>query len=101
MNLTPDGFLENFDSWDEQIASELASLEKIKLDNLTLSVIYSLREYYSIHQKMPRLREFISLLRTKPGLEDINSAILHQWFPISVTLQTARLAGLPKPKRCM
>jgi tRNA 2-thiouridine synthesizing protein E len=96
-----DGFLKDISLWNEQIAHEVAQLERVKLDTSKLLVILTLRDYYLSNQKMPRLREFISLLRTKPGMAEINSALLHQWFPISFTLQTARIAGLPKPKRCM
>ncbi len=96
-----DGFLKDISLWNETMAHQIANLENIKLDNLKSCVIQTLRNYYLIHQKMPRMRELISLLRTKPGMEILNSALLHQWFPGSVTLQTARIAGLPKPKRCM
>ena len=96
-----DGYLTDTATWDETIARQLATQESVELNNSTLCVIQTLRDYYLSHQQMPRFRELITLLRVKPGMEGVNSALLHQWFPLNVTLQMARIAGLPKPKRCM
>lgn len=99
--LDADGYLTDPSFWTNEIAETLAHAEKINLEPAQWLVILSLREYYLTHQKMPRMREFITLLRTHPGMEKVNSASLHQWFPLSFTLQAAKLAGLPKPKRCL
>jgi len=101
ITLDVDGFLIDPNDWNESVAQLLSVKENIELHDFHLVVIHTLREYYLTYQKMPRMRELMELLRTKPGMKTVNSALLHQWFPLSVTLQTARLAGLPKPKRCM
>lgn len=101
LTLDADGFLSDSSLWNKEIAQALAVDEKINLEPAHWLVILSLREYYLTHQKMPRMREFIALLREHPGMEKVNSALLHQLFPLSFTLQAAKLAGLPKPKRCL
>lgn len=101
MNVDTDGFLKDIHSWNEAVALHLASQENITLDNAKWAAIHTLRNYYLSHQAMPRMREFMTLLRAQEGLEDLSSGQLHLWFPVSLTLQLARIAGLPKPKRCM
>ncbi|WP_119342639.1 TusE/DsrC/DsvC family sulfur relay protein [Facilibium subflavum] len=96
-----DGFLKDFNNWSETIATQLAQDENITLSQDHWRIILFLRDYYQIHQSAPAIRLLVKSLKEKYGDKVGNSLYLQTLFPVSPAVQAARIAGLPKPKRCI
>ena len=100
-NIDNEGFLLDFDSWDMDFCNLSAKGEDIELSDDHLSVIIFLRGFYKTNQKSPAIRELVSSLKKSHGEKIGNSLYLQILFPVSPAVQAAKLAGLPKPKRCI
>ena len=100
-NIDNEGFLLDFDSWDTNFCDLSAKNEDIELSVDHLLVISFLRDFYKINQKSPAIRKLVSSLKKTHGEKIGNSLYLQILFPISPAVQAAKLAGLPKPKRCI
>ncbi len=101
MLLDDNGFLKNYTQWSIELAEYFAKQEDILLTPSHWKVIYFLRDYYQCHQNSPAIRLLVKSLKEKHGSEIGNSLYLQSLFPISPAVQSARIAGLPKPKRCI
>ena len=100
-NIDKDGFLLDFDSWDTNFCKISAENEEIQLSNDHMLVIKFLRKFYKKNNKSPAIRELVKSLKKEHGEKIGNSLYLQSLFPISPAVQAAKLAGLPKPKRCI
>ncbi len=97
--INDDGYLLNPSDWTDELAQQLAANEQIELSSLHWQIIRFAREYYLSHHDIPKMRTIITHLRLK--YPDMNSAAVHRLFPLSPALQIAKIAGLPKPKKCL
>ncbi len=95
------GFLKDHTHWSADIAYAFAKEENIILTEAHWQVINFLREYYEIHTTAPAIRLLVKSLKEKYGHEIGNSLYLQTLFPVSPARQAAKIAGLPKPKRCI
>lgn len=96
------GYLKNFTDWNETIAKQLAALEGIELESIHWAVIRFVRMFYKEYQMLPKTRTIINMISLKYGEEKGNSRYLIKLFPKkSVIQQIAKIAGLPKPNRCI
>ncbi|MCF6765518.1 TusE/DsrC/DsvC family sulfur relay protein [Thiotrichales bacterium 19S3-7] len=96
-----DGFLLDLSCWDEKFAQITAENENIQLSQAHWEVIYFLRSFYQKHQTSPAIRALIKALKLKFGDQKGNSLYLQSLFPESPALQAAKIAGLPKPAKCI
>ncbi len=90
-----DGFLENPEIWNEDVAKDFASTEAV--DNLTedhWKVINYLRNYYLQFGIAPMIRK----LCKETGFK-LN--VIYQMFPSGPAKGACKLAGLPKPTGCV
>lgn len=96
-----DGYLTNINDWDETVAQKIAEDEKLNLSNDHWLAIRFLRHFYLTYETMPTVRllvkELSKILPEKKG----NSIYLNQLFPQGLIKQSSKVAGLPKPKRCI
>ncbi len=100
-NIDSEGFLLDFDSWDTNFCNLTAKNEDIELSEEHLLVVDFLRNFYKENEKSPAIRELVSSLKKSQGEKIGNSLYLQMLFPVSPAVQAAKLAGLPKPKRCI
>ncbi len=100
-NIDSEGFLLDFNSWDINFCKQIADQEGIQLSDKHFIIINFLREYYKKNHKSPAVRELVKSLKDKYGNEIGNSLFLQILFPVSPAVQAAKLAGLPKPKKCI
>ncbi len=100
-NTDNEGFLLDFDTWDNNFRDITAKDEKIDLSVEHLFVIDFLRDFYNEKHKSPAIRQLVSSLKEKYGPDIGNSLHLQMLFPSSPAVQSAKIAGLPKPKRCI
>jgi len=95
------GHLESSHEWNETLAQWFAEQEHIQLTAAHWEVIYFFRQFYAEHHAIPATRLLVQAIAKVLGKEKGNSIYLQQLFPVSLPRQASRIAGLPKPARCM
>ena len=99
MKFTEYGYLRDYQDWDEALAMQLAADDQLELGPLHWMVLDILRTSYIEHGITPPVRLIIKKLRqVEPNMD---SCWLQQLFPKGVLKQGSKLAGLPKPARCL
>jgi len=93
--------LEDSQDWNEDVACWLAEQEHIVLSKAHWEVIYFFRNFYAKHHAIPATRLLVKAIAEQLGVEKGNSIYLQQLFPTSLPRQACKIAGLPKPARCM
>jgi len=95
------GYLENYQDWSEDIAVALANKENIDLTDAHWEVIHYVRNFYIQFHKSPAIRPLVNYLKKELGAEKGNSIYLATLFPGGAAKQSTKLAGLPRPARCI
>ncbi len=96
IQLNEEGFMQNPDEWNEDIAVALAKSEE-GLDSLTdehWSAIRYIREYYEEKKMAPMVRKVCK----NSGL---SLTRIFELFPSGPAKGACKLAGLPKPDGCV
>jgi tRNA 2-thiouridine synthesizing protein E len=94
VHVDAEGFLTEYDEWDESLARELAAAIGIELTDAHWTAIRFLREDY------PRQGETATLRRVST-LAGIPVKELFTLFPGKPAKKMAYVAGLPKPHGCV
>lgn len=95
------GYLLNVQDWQESMIPLLAEQEEISLTEQHLEVIRFVREFYLEFNTSPAIRMLVKAITQKYGEERGNSRYLYRLFPKGPAKQATKLAGLPKPVRCI
>jgi tRNA 2-thiouridine synthesizing protein E len=95
------GFLANFDAWNESIATAFALDEKIELSAAHWEILHLLRAFYRQYDQSPAMRPLVKYVGQQLGKEKGNSIYLLQLFPGSPAKLASKLAGLPRPENCL
>lgn len=95
------GYLLNANEWNEDIAKALAQQEGIELTDAHWEVIYFVREFYQEYNTSPAIRMLVKAMAQKLGEDKGNSRYLQRLFPDGPAKQATKLAGLPKPAKCL
>jgi len=95
------GYLKNSADWDEAMAPLLAEQEAIVLSDAHWEVIRFVREFYLEFNTSPAIRMLVKAMGQKYGEEKGNSRYLFRLFPEGPAKQATKIAGLPKPVKCM
>jgi len=95
------GYLEDSNDWTQAIANSFADQEGITLTEDHWAVITTLRTFYLQHGLLPSMRVLIRLLDGKISTEKNTSLYLQSLFPGGLMRQGSKIAGLPKPVRCI
>lgn len=96
-----EGFLLNLTDWQPNIAEAIALEDGIQLTNEHWEIINTLRAFYAEYNTSPPIRALLNILATKIDKEKVNSIYLHKLFPEGPAKQANKIAGLPKPVRCI
>jgi tRNA 2-thiouridine synthesizing protein E len=94
------GYLRDQNDWSEELATEIAKQEQIELNDDHWQVIHFVRDYYQHYKSSPAIRPLVKFLAEKWGPEKGNSLYLHKLFK-EPAKQASKIAGLPKPARCI
>ncbi len=95
------GYLKNSADWDEAMAPLLAEQEAIVLSDAHWEVIRFVREFYLEFNTSPAIRMLVKAMGQKYGEEKGNSRYLFRLFPEGPAKQATKIAGLPKPVKCL
>jgi len=101
LRLDADGYLEDLGDWNEAAAVEIAALESLDLGPGHWELIDLVRRYHREFDHAPAMRPLVKWIKLEAGPEKGNSIYLHKLFPVSPAKQLARVAGLPKPTKCL
>ncbi len=95
------GYLKSTTDWSEALAPLLAAEEAIELSDAHWEVVLIVREFYLEFNTSPAVRMLVKAMAQKYGEEKGNSRYLFRLFPKGPAKQATKIAGLPKPAKCL
>lgn len=95
------GYLADLNSWQPSVAEAFAELENISLTIAHWEVINFVRQFYQEFNTSPAIRVLVKAMAQQLGPDKGNSKYLFMLFPQGPAKQATRLAGLPKPAKCL
>ncbi|WP_264289361.1 sulfurtransferase TusE [Duffyella gerundensis] len=99
--LDAQGYLKNVDEWNEELAEHIASEEGLELTEAHWEVIRFVRNFYLEFNTSPAIRMLVKAMGQQFGEEKGNSRYLFRLFPDGPAKQATKIAGLPKPVKCL
>lgn len=99
--LDKSGYLKDYQDWSEELAALLAEKEGIEMNDAHWEVVRFVREFYIEFNTSPAIRALVKAMAAKFGPEKGNSRYLHRLFPDGPAKQATKIAGLPKPAKCL
>tara|TARA_R110002126_G_scaffold38993_14_gene116031 strand:- start:825 stop:1166 length:342 start_codon:yes stop_codon:yes gene_type:complete len=101
LHLDKHGYLADVNQWQPAVAEHFAGLEQIDLTAAHWEVIHFVRDFYQQYGTSPAIRVLVKAMAQQLGPDKGNSKYLFMLFPQGPAKQATRLAGLPKPARCL
>ncbi len=95
------GYLKSTMDWSEALAPLLAEEETIELTDAHWEVVHFVRAFYLEFNTSPAVRMLVKAMAQKYGEEKGNSRYLFRLFPKGPAKQATKIAGLPKPAKCL
>lgn len=95
------GYLANLQDWNTEVAQALAVAEQITMTEAHWEVVHFVRQFYVEFQTSPAIRILVKAMAQQLGPEKGNSKYLFMLFPQGPAKQATRIAGLPKPAKCL
>lgn len=95
------GYLLDFTQWQEDMVPVLAEAEGITLSDAHWEVVRFVRQFYLDYDTSPAIRALVKAMANTYGPEKGNSRYLQRLFPKGPAKQATKLAGLPKPAKCL
>ncbi|GAB7220145.1 TusE/DsrC/DsvC family sulfur relay protein [Vibrio comitans] len=95
------GYLLNFKDWEEGMIAILAEEEGIELTEAHLEVVHFVRNFYLEFNTSPAVRMLVKAMEKAHGPEKGSSKYLFKLFKKGPAKQATKLAGLPKPAKCL
>lgn len=95
------GYLKNSEDWQEGLAFLLAQQEGIVLSEAHWEIVRFVRDFYREFNTSPAIRMLVKAMAQKYGDEKGNSRYLYRLFPKGPAKQATKIAGLPKPVKCI
>lgn len=91
-----EGYLIDPQTWNEEIAQELARQEDIQLTEDHWDAIRFMREYYEEYQIAPDVRHVMKHLSLRSGADSRNKVF--ELFPYGYVKQACKIAGMRRPR---
>ncbi|MGY5449622.1 TusE/DsrC/DsvC family sulfur relay protein [Agarivorans sp. MS3-6] len=95
------GYLLELDVWSEDLAAHIAQLENIEMTEAHWEVVRFVRNFYLEFNTSPAMRALVKAMANKFGPDKGNSRYLYKLFPEGPAKQATKVAGLPKPVKCI
>lgn len=96
-----EGYLKESSQWSESLAVVIAENEGISLSPEHWEVVRFVRDFYLEFNTPPAIRMLVKAMANKFGEEKGNSRYLYRLFPKGPAKQATKIAGLPKPVKCI
>ncbi|WP_300317756.1 TusE/DsrC/DsvC family sulfur relay protein [Idiomarina sp.] len=94
-------YLANIDDWNEELALHIAELESIDMTSAHWEVVNFVQDFYREFDTSPAMRVLVKAMKKQLGEDKGNSRYLYKLFPKGPAKQATRIAGLPKPAKCI
>ncbi|MFT7052971.1 MAG: tRNA 2-thiouridine synthesizing protein E, partial [Psychromonas sp.] len=95
------GYLLDSILWSRELAAFIAQSESLQMTDEHWQVIIFVRHFYLEYNTSPAMRTLVKALEKEYGKEKISSRYLYRLFPKGPAKQATKIAGLPKPARCI
>ncbi|CAH9060504.1 Sulfurtransferase TusE [Pseudoalteromonas sp. CIP111854] len=95
------GYLLDHTKWHKELAPIIAEQEGITLSEAHWEVVNFVRDFYEEYNTSPAIRMLVKAMAKKLGEDKGNSMYLYKLFPKGPAKQATKIAGLPKPARCI
>ncbi len=95
------GYLLDSNQWQPELAPLLAAEEQIELSEAHWEVVHFVRQFYLEFNTSPAIRVLVKAIAQQLGPDKGNSLYLFKLFPKGPAKQATKIAGLPKPARCL
>ncbi|MFQ3206966.1 MAG: tRNA 2-thiouridine synthesizing protein E [Glaciecola sp.] len=95
------GYLIDYLEWEKELALIIAQKEAIELTSAHWDVVLFVRGFYEEYETSPAIRVLVKSLSNKFGPEVGNSRRVQRLFPKGPAKQATKIAGLPKPAKCL
>ncbi|MEB5705181.1 TusE/DsrC/DsvC family sulfur relay protein [Pantoea anthophila] len=96
-----EGYLKNPSDWSTALAEHIAAQEGLTLTDAHWEVVHFVRAFYLEFNTSPAVRMLVKAMAKKYGEEKGNSRYLFRLFPDGPAKQATKIAGLPKPAKCL
>ena len=96
-----DGYLKDSSQWSEGLAEVIAAQEGITLTAEHWEVVRFVRDFYLEFNTSPAIRMLVKAMAKAFGEEKGNRRYLYRLFPKGPAKQATKIAGLPKPVKCI
>ncbi|HCH02137.1 MAG TPA: sulfurtransferase TusE [Vibrio sp.] len=96
-----EGYLLNHTDWQEDLVPMIAEQEGIELTDAHWEVVLFVRNFYLEFNTSPAVRMLVKAMEKEHGPEKGNSKYLFTLFRKGPAKQATKLAGLPKPAKCL
>jgi tRNA 2-thiouridine synthesizing protein E len=95
------GYLENQDDWNEDVAKAIAEDEGVTLNEKAWDVINYLREeYFENNGNQPNERHMVKhFKKVWTDLDKVDTKALYNLFPKGPAKEAGKIAGLPETRR--
>ena len=95
------GYLKNIADWNMDVATQSANDLNLELNEERLEVVLFVRKFYETYNTSPSIRALVKAMAKEFGEEKGNSRYLYKLFPDGPALQATKIAGLPRPVKCI
>ena len=95
------GYLLNSADWSEALAPIIADEEGLILTPAHWEVVNFVRAFYIEYNTSPAIRALVKAMAKSLGEDKGNSIYLYKLFPKGPAKQATKIAGLPKPAKCL
>ena len=96
-----EGYLIDSTQWSKELAPLIAQGENIQLSDAHWEVVIFVRDFYEEFETSPAIRMLVKAMAKQLGEDKGNSKYLYKLFPKGPAKQATKIAGLPKPARCI
>jgi len=96
IHINKDGYLINFDDWNEDIAKEMAATDQLELSECHWLTLNFLRDFFREYEVPPSPHIVKKEIGEKISSWGCTNKTLEKAFPMGGCKQACRLAGLPE-----
>ncbi len=96
-----EGYLVDSTLWTTEVAQHIANIENIEMTNERWQIVNFVREFYQTYDTSPAMRALVKAMQNEYGPDKGNSRYLYRLFPKGPAKIPTKLAGLPKPAKCL
>lgn len=96
-----EGYVLDLNAWSPELMYLIAQKENLNLNDDHICVVNMVRQYYQEYSTTPAMRTLIAYLKKQNMIHLCSSVALARLFPNGAAKTAAKLAGLPKPVKCI